>query len=245
MRALNEQNAQFAAGKIGQAPTGGPQELVYTITTKGRLSEPREFENIIVRANPDGSAAAAEGRGARRTGLQGLRLHRPRQRQGSRPWSAFSCSPAPTRWTSPKTSTRLMKDIWQALPAGNGIPERVRHHALRRGVDPRSGEDAARSDGAGVPGGVPVPAELARDADPVRRRAGIADRHLRRAATARLLDQHADAVRHGAGDRHRRRRRHRGAGERRAHHARGAPAMRAKPRSRPCAKSPARSSPSC
>ena len=56
VRALNEQNAQFAAGKIGQAPTGGPQELVYTITTKGRLSEPREFENIILRSNPDGSA---------------------------------------------------------------------------------------------------------------------------------------------------------------------------------------------
>ncbi|MEW6330823.1 MAG: multidrug efflux RND transporter permease subunit [Pseudomonadota bacterium] len=55
IRALNEQNAQFAAGKIGQTPTGGPQELVYTITTKGRLSEVREFENIIVRANPDGS----------------------------------------------------------------------------------------------------------------------------------------------------------------------------------------------
>ncbi len=55
LRALNEQNAQFAAGKIGQSPTGGPQELVYTITTQGRLSEPAEFENIVVRANSDGS----------------------------------------------------------------------------------------------------------------------------------------------------------------------------------------------
>jgi multidrug efflux pump len=55
LRALNEQNAQFAAGKIGQSPTGGPQELVYTITTKGRLSEPAEFEDIVVRANPDGT----------------------------------------------------------------------------------------------------------------------------------------------------------------------------------------------
>jgi hydrophobe/amphiphile efflux-1 (HAE1) family protein len=53
--ALNEQNAQFAAGKIGQSPSGGPQELVYTITTKGRLSEPKEFEEIILRSNPDGS----------------------------------------------------------------------------------------------------------------------------------------------------------------------------------------------
>ncbi len=55
IRALNEQNAQFAAGKIGQSPSGGPQELVYTIATKGRLADAREFENIIVRANPDGS----------------------------------------------------------------------------------------------------------------------------------------------------------------------------------------------
>jgi HAE1 family hydrophobic/amphiphilic exporter-1/multidrug efflux pump len=56
IRAINEQNAQFAAGKIGQAPTGGPQQLVYTITTKGRLAEPKEFEQIILRSNPDGSA---------------------------------------------------------------------------------------------------------------------------------------------------------------------------------------------
>ena len=55
IQALNEQNAQFAAGKIGQSPTGGPQELVYTITTRGRLAEPEEFENIVVRANADGS----------------------------------------------------------------------------------------------------------------------------------------------------------------------------------------------
>ncbi|MEW6683806.1 MAG: multidrug efflux RND transporter permease subunit [Nitrospirota bacterium] len=56
VRALNEQNAQFAAGKIGQTPTAGAQELVYTVTTKGRLSETSEFENIILRSNPDGSA---------------------------------------------------------------------------------------------------------------------------------------------------------------------------------------------
>jgi multidrug efflux pump len=55
IRAIDEQNAQFAAGKIGQSPTGGPQELVYTITTQGRLTDARQFENIIVRANPDGS----------------------------------------------------------------------------------------------------------------------------------------------------------------------------------------------
>jgi multidrug efflux pump len=55
IRAVNEQNAQFAAGKVGQTPTGGAQELVYTITTQGRLADPREFENIILRADSEGS----------------------------------------------------------------------------------------------------------------------------------------------------------------------------------------------
>jgi HAE1 family hydrophobic/amphiphilic exporter-1/multidrug efflux pump len=53
--AIQEQNAQFAAGKIGQPPVANGQQLVYTITTQGRLNEVSEFENIIIRANPDGS----------------------------------------------------------------------------------------------------------------------------------------------------------------------------------------------
>jgi multidrug efflux pump len=56
IRAVNEQNAQFAAGKVGQAPAPTGQELVYTITTRGRLSDPKEFEDILIRSNPDGSA---------------------------------------------------------------------------------------------------------------------------------------------------------------------------------------------
>ena len=54
--AVNEQNAQFAAGKIGQMPNRANQELVYTLTTQGRLSTVEQFENIIIRAESDGSA---------------------------------------------------------------------------------------------------------------------------------------------------------------------------------------------
>ncbi|HPU79813.1 multidrug efflux RND transporter permease subunit [Accumulibacter sp.] len=53
--AINEQNAQFAAGKVGQSPIDKGQDLVYTITSKGRLADPAQFNEIIVRANPDGS----------------------------------------------------------------------------------------------------------------------------------------------------------------------------------------------
>ncbi len=54
-RAINEQNAQFAPGKIGQPPVDNGQALVYSLTAKGRLADPKEFENIVVRANADGS----------------------------------------------------------------------------------------------------------------------------------------------------------------------------------------------
>ncbi|MBT8122336.1 MAG: efflux RND transporter permease subunit, partial [Gammaproteobacteria bacterium] len=50
IQAVREQNAQFATGKIGQPPIGDGQELVYTINTRGRLSTPEEFGDIILRA---------------------------------------------------------------------------------------------------------------------------------------------------------------------------------------------------
>ncbi|GKW51123.1 multidrug efflux RND transporter permease subunit [Pseudoalteromonas shioyasakiensis] len=55
--AIRVQNSQYAAGKIGATPTTqSPQELVYSVTAQGRLSEPEQFENIIIRSNTDGSS---------------------------------------------------------------------------------------------------------------------------------------------------------------------------------------------
>ncbi len=49
--AIRTQNAQYAAGKIGQEPSPSSQQLVYTVTAKGRLIDPAEFGNIIIRAS--------------------------------------------------------------------------------------------------------------------------------------------------------------------------------------------------
>jgi hydrophobic/amphiphilic exporter-1 (mainly G- bacteria), HAE1 family len=53
--AVQSQNVQAALGRIGAAPSPQHQQLQLTITTEGRLTRTDEFENIIVRANPDGS----------------------------------------------------------------------------------------------------------------------------------------------------------------------------------------------
>ena len=52
--ALKDQNRESAAGALGQAPMNGI-DVTIPITAQGRLSSVSEFEDIVVRANPDGS----------------------------------------------------------------------------------------------------------------------------------------------------------------------------------------------
>ena len=52
--AIRIQNAQNAAGKIGQEPAPDSQQLVYTVTAKGRLLTPEEFGDIVIRASGPG-----------------------------------------------------------------------------------------------------------------------------------------------------------------------------------------------
>ena len=49
--AIQTQNAQYAAGKIGQDPASNEQQIIYTVTAKGRLLEPEQFGNIIIKAS--------------------------------------------------------------------------------------------------------------------------------------------------------------------------------------------------
>ncbi|MCC7250763.1 multidrug efflux RND transporter permease subunit [Hyphomicrobium sp.] len=55
IQAVQSQNLQAAAGRIGAAPLSDDQRLQLTVTTKGRLSTTEEFGNIIVRSGGDGS----------------------------------------------------------------------------------------------------------------------------------------------------------------------------------------------
>ena len=54
--AIREQNAQFAAGRFGEEPIAGQQAFTYSVTTQGRLADPREFEQIILRSDANGAA---------------------------------------------------------------------------------------------------------------------------------------------------------------------------------------------
>jgi hydrophobe/amphiphile efflux-1 (HAE1) family protein len=53
--ALRAQNAQYAAGRIGTEPAPPGQNIVYTVTAAGRLVEPEQFGEIVVRAAGPGN----------------------------------------------------------------------------------------------------------------------------------------------------------------------------------------------
>ena len=53
-KALKDQNRESAAGVLGQAPMEGV-DVTIPITAQGRLSSVSQFEEIVVRGNPDGS----------------------------------------------------------------------------------------------------------------------------------------------------------------------------------------------
>jgi multidrug efflux pump len=54
VQAIREQNIQVAAGVIGGPPLKGASDFQYTVMTQGRLSEPSEFANIIIKTGKDG-----------------------------------------------------------------------------------------------------------------------------------------------------------------------------------------------
>jgi hydrophobe/amphiphile efflux-1 (HAE1) family protein len=55
VNAINQQNQLTPAGQIGGPPAAAGTEYTYTVRTQGRLLDPEEFGNIIIRTNPNGS----------------------------------------------------------------------------------------------------------------------------------------------------------------------------------------------
>ena len=55
LSALREQNIQVAAGALGDAPASEGQEYTISVRAMGRLSEAPQFEDVVVKAGPDGA----------------------------------------------------------------------------------------------------------------------------------------------------------------------------------------------
>jgi HAE1 family hydrophobic/amphiphilic exporter-1/multidrug efflux pump len=80
--AVREQNSQFAAGRVGQSPNKDAVDFTFSVTTQGRLAEPEQFEQIVLKTTPDGGITrlgdvARVELGARDYDFSGLRQGKP------------------------------------------------------------------------------------------------------------------------------------------------------------------------
>ena len=56
LQAIQGQNIQVAAGSVGAAPAVHGQQITATVSTQGWFDSPRQFGNILLRTNPDGTS---------------------------------------------------------------------------------------------------------------------------------------------------------------------------------------------
>ncbi len=60
VNAITDQNVQVAAGQIGQEPVPAGQQFQLTINTLGRLTDPRQFGDIILKTSQSGSSGGTQ-----------------------------------------------------------------------------------------------------------------------------------------------------------------------------------------
>jgi multidrug efflux pump len=56
LAAVQAQNAQFASGALGSQPAVAGQAMTATVTAEGRFNSPEQFENILLRTDPNGAS---------------------------------------------------------------------------------------------------------------------------------------------------------------------------------------------
>ena len=215
--AVREQNTTNPAGRIGREPAPPGTELTIPVTTLGRLETADQFNDIVVRALPNGSLVRVRDIGRAVLGAQSydfvgrlngqptafmLLFLRPgsnalgvRQAVEQRLNELASAFPKGIGYSIPFDTTPFVtasiKEVVITLLEAMILVALVVFLFLQ-------------SWRATLIPMLAVPVSV--------------DRHLPRPAAHRLLDQRAHAVRPGAGDRHRGGRRDRGDRERRAHH---------------------------
>ena len=106
--AIQEQNVQVAAGQIGQPPLppNKPIAFQYTVTTKGRLSDVKEFENIIIKTGDGTPHHAAQRRRHASSSAPRPTTSSTSSKASRPPTSASTSCRAATRSRSPRTSAR-------------------------------------------------------------------------------------------------------------------------------------------
>ncbi len=129
INAIQAQNIQAAVGRIGARPISNDQQLQLNIQTKGRLSSVAEFENIVMRTNPDGSVLRLGD--VARLELGAANLDRETLFNGGPAAVIAIYSPRRQRDRHPESGRRAHRGAGKAFPGGSGLENHLRSDRVR------------------------------------------------------------------------------------------------------------------
>src|SRR5690349_11493619 len=115
--AIQAQNRQNPAGAIGQPPAPSGTDFQYSVTAPGRLTDPSEFDNIVVRARPDASLLRIRDIGHAELGAQ---TYSGFSRLNGRPSAnvIVYLAPGANAVETADAVIKYMEDVKKTFPAG-------------------------------------------------------------------------------------------------------------------------------
>jgi hydrophobe/amphiphile efflux-1 (HAE1) family protein len=116
-KAIQEQNVIAPAGQIGGPPALPNTQFTYTVRTRGRLSTAAEFENVIVRSNPNGSQVRVKDIARVELGVQNYNAI-SRLNQGPAAVIAVYQLPGANGLDVASAIYKIMEEMEQEFPAG-------------------------------------------------------------------------------------------------------------------------------
>ena len=127
IRAVQAQNAVNPAGQIGGEPVPPGQVFTFTVNTTGRLVTKEDFENIVIRANSDGSLVRVKDVARVDLGSQVYNL-RGRFNGQSAAILAIYQLPGSNAVTTMKQARALMETDEEAISGGSRLRRRARYY---------------------------------------------------------------------------------------------------------------------
>jgi hydrophobic/amphiphilic exporter-1 (mainly G- bacteria), HAE1 family len=114
--ALQAQNTVNPAGQLGSDPVPPGQEFTYTVLAQGRLSNLAEFENVVVRAKPDGAIVRVKDVARVELGAQNY-IRRGRLNGQPAALIAVYQLPGSNAINAMRAATKLMEEMKARFPA--------------------------------------------------------------------------------------------------------------------------------
>ena len=115
--ALQAQNVQVASGSLNQPPVPTPRAFQLNVETLGRLDDPRQFANVVVKNDPDGRLVRVRDIGRVEIGAQDYSANGYLDERGAVPLLIFQ-RPGSNAIATAKLIKATMADLAKAFPQG-------------------------------------------------------------------------------------------------------------------------------